>query len=150
MLVQTFLVGGGPSICVNVRPLQEPAKGELCFPGGSLELGETLVECAVREIHEETGVRLRNRPELLPADDTQPISRLDVPQAITAVDAMMRCVPAGCILCNHRGKAPRVPSSPGTPKIGSGSTTRWSTWRRCLRTRYRTRSRTMMRMRWPG
>lgn len=38
--------------------------GAWCFPGGSLELGETLVDCAVRETLEETGIELRcNLPE---------------------------------------------------------------------------------------
>lgn len=44
------------------RPPSPPA-GLWCFPGGSLELGESLVECAVRETEEETGVQLRNAPQ---------------------------------------------------------------------------------------
>ncbi|KNC80162.1 hypothetical protein SARC_07475 [Sphaeroforma arctica JP610] len=37
---------------------KEPNKGAWSFPGGSLELGETVVEGAIRELKEETGVRL--------------------------------------------------------------------------------------------
>jgi 8-oxo-dGTP diphosphatase len=38
---------------------QEPCKGEWTFPGGLVELGETLREAAVRETYEETGIRVR-------------------------------------------------------------------------------------------
>eukprot|EP00877_Chromochloris_zofingiensis_P009648 jgi/Chrzof1/4937/Cz15g05080.t1 len=41
-----------------IRRAKEPAKGQWCFPGGSLELGETLVQCACREVLEETGLAL--------------------------------------------------------------------------------------------
>ena len=34
----------------------EPSKGLWAIPGGTLELGETLQECAAREILEETGI----------------------------------------------------------------------------------------------
>ncbi|HNZ64673.1 MAG TPA: NUDIX hydrolase [Smithella sp.] len=37
----------------------EPSRGLWAIPGGTLKLGETLQECAVREILEETGVRIR-------------------------------------------------------------------------------------------
>jgi ADP-ribose pyrophosphatase YjhB (NUDIX family) len=37
-----------------------PALGAWSFPGGSQELGETVVACAARELLEETGVRLRH------------------------------------------------------------------------------------------
>lgn len=40
-----------------VRRGQAPRAGEWSLPGGRLELGETLAECAVRELREETGVR---------------------------------------------------------------------------------------------
>lgn len=37
---------------------QEPLKGEWSPPGGALELGETLEEGVVREVEEETGLRV--------------------------------------------------------------------------------------------
>lgn len=38
---------------------QEPCKGEWTFPGGLVELGETLRAAAERETYEETGIRVR-------------------------------------------------------------------------------------------
>ena len=38
---------------------QEPCKGEWTFPGGLVELGETLREAAERETYEETRIRVR-------------------------------------------------------------------------------------------
>src|SRR5438270_11416060 len=38
---------------------QEPCKGEWTFPGGLVELGETLRKAAERETYEETGIRIR-------------------------------------------------------------------------------------------
>ena len=38
---------------------QDPCKGEWTFPGGLVELGETLREAAERETYEETGIRVR-------------------------------------------------------------------------------------------
>lgn len=37
----------------------EPGKGLWAIPGGTLKLGETLQECAAREILEETGVTIK-------------------------------------------------------------------------------------------
>jgi 8-oxo-dGTP diphosphatase len=37
----------------------EPAKGLFTFPGGRVELGETLAEAALRELMEEVGVEAR-------------------------------------------------------------------------------------------
>jgi 8-oxo-dGTP diphosphatase len=46
---------GGRGVVV-VRRAIEPALGELCLPGGFIELGETWREAAVRELREETGL----------------------------------------------------------------------------------------------
>ena len=47
--------GGRPGVVV-VRRAIEPCVGELCLPGGFIELGETWREAAVRELREETGL----------------------------------------------------------------------------------------------
>lgn len=38
---------------------KQPAKGVWCFPGGRLELGETIVDAAIREFKEETTLDVR-------------------------------------------------------------------------------------------
>jgi len=57
-------VGVGGVVIANRRALlvrrgSEPLKGEWSIPGGTLELGETLVEGVRRELREETGVEVR-------------------------------------------------------------------------------------------
>ena len=64
---QQLAQGSDQSCCAwpqtsNPCPASALPTGKWCFPGGSLELGESLVECAVRETLEETGIRLRNAP----------------------------------------------------------------------------------------
>jgi ADP-ribose pyrophosphatase YjhB (NUDIX family) len=47
---------GGPDGLVVVRRDIEPARGELCLPGGYIELGETWTEAAARELREEAAL----------------------------------------------------------------------------------------------
>lgn len=42
---------------VLIRRGKEPGKGKYALPGGFVEYGETLEECIVREVYEETGLR---------------------------------------------------------------------------------------------
>jgi mutator protein MutT len=46
---------------VLVRRGKEPLRGRWVVPGGTVELGETLREALVREMHEETGLRVEPR-----------------------------------------------------------------------------------------
>jgi 8-oxo-dGTP diphosphatase len=57
------LVGVGAVIvqdnrAVIVQRSTEPLKGQWSIPGGALELGETLRQCAAREALEETGLQV--------------------------------------------------------------------------------------------
>src|SRR2546422_6737542 len=58
------IVGVGGVVIEDGRALlirrgSEPLRGEWSIPGGTLELGETLVEGCARELREETGLTVR-------------------------------------------------------------------------------------------
>lgn len=58
--VTLFQAGGNWFIPLTLRPksLQHHG-GQVCFPGGRVESGETTLEAALREFHEELGVPAR-------------------------------------------------------------------------------------------
>lgn len=88
-----------------IRRAKAPCKGEWCFPGGSLELGETVAQCAAREVEEETGVRLSGAstaaaltnlsdlgssdPDLGVGRDADGDARLDWPVPFAVVDSIV-------------------------------------------------------------
>jgi ADP-ribose pyrophosphatase YjhB (NUDIX family) len=55
-LVPVRMPDGGPDGLVVVRRDIEPARGQLCLPGGFIEYGESWPEGAARELREETGL----------------------------------------------------------------------------------------------
>ncbi len=47
----------GLSVLMEVRASElKTQPGDICFPGGNMEAGETPLECALREMEEETGI----------------------------------------------------------------------------------------------
>ena len=54
--VGTVVVGPGGKILLIKRG-KPPAEGLWSVPGGSIELGETIFQCAEREVFEETGIK---------------------------------------------------------------------------------------------
>ena len=81
-----------------IRRGKAPSKGMISFPGGRQELGETVIECAIREAKEECGIDLRHDPSLLRNVERIGATRvptaflqyrtLEHPVPFTAVDVM--------------------------------------------------------------
>lgn len=57
-----MIVRLGPEGDLQVAVVHRPLRVDWSFPKGKLEPGETLEECAVREVAEETGLRCRLGP----------------------------------------------------------------------------------------
>ena len=78
--VAVTLLNDALTRCILVKRGKDPAKGQWSLCGGSVELGETVVAAAQREVLEETGLATR-----LPAGDA----------AFTVSDAIFRDVETG-------------------------------------------------------
>ena len=81
-----------------IRRAQRPAKGLYSFPGGKLNLGETISECAVREAREEIGlscvVHNQNVPAFAVTDSItygDNNKTIDFHYAVVHVLAMAQC-----------------------------------------------------------
>lgn len=91
------LVGVGAVIvhegrAVIVQRGTEPLKGQWSIPGGALEVGETLRECAAREALEETGLQIE-AGEVLEVFDSiyrQPDGRIQYHYVL--IDFACRCI----------------------------------------------------------
>ena len=47
----------GPALLLEVRSMHVMQPGEICFPGGHVEAGESCVDTVLRETNEELGIR---------------------------------------------------------------------------------------------
>ena len=88
----------GPEGVLLVRRAHAPMRGEWSLPGGAVEVGETLAEAVVREVHEETGLDVEVGPLL----DAVDVIRRDVDGRVeyhyVLVDYL--CLPIGGTLCS--------------------------------------------------
>lgn len=75
----------------------EPYKGCWAFPGGFLEMNETLEACAARELMEETGLSVPNRTlvGIYDAVDRDPRGRVITAAYLSYYDGPMEAATAG-------------------------------------------------------
>jgi mutator protein MutT len=96
------LVGVGAVIvqdgrAVIVQRASEPLKGQWSIPGGLLEVGETLRQCAAREAREETGLEVEAGEVLEVLDSIYPDPEGRTRYHYVLIDFL--CRPVGGELC---------------------------------------------------
>ncbi|WP_078870891.1 NUDIX domain-containing protein [Streptomyces caatingaensis] len=91
--LQPVITRTGTSGLVVVRRDVEPCRGQLAFPGGYIEVGETWQEAAARELKEETGLdATANGIQLF--DAWSAVNTLDIFALLPARDAEALPMPA--------------------------------------------------------
>ena len=76
VLIPLVETESGNALLLEVRSEKVRQPGEICFPGGRSECGETVVETAVRETCEELGIE---PSEIEVISELEPRSRGTVP-----------------------------------------------------------------------
>jgi len=58
-MIGVGVVIAGPEGVLLIKRLQPPGVGKWSLPGGAQETGETVFQCAIREVQEETGLSIK-------------------------------------------------------------------------------------------
>lgn len=87
----------GTAYVLLIRRGGEPYKGCWAFPGGFLEMNETLEACAARELMEETGLSVSSRTlvGIYDAVDRDPRGRVITAAYLSHYDGPMEAASAG-------------------------------------------------------
>ncbi len=94
MLVPLVEGPGGPALLYEVRALKlRRQPGEVCFPGGRMEAGESPEDCALRETEEELGLPRQTVRVLGPLDYIAHRSDALLCPFLALADAGTRLVP---------------------------------------------------------
>lgn len=88
ILLRHLVENNNPEVLL-IRRGKAPSMGLWSFCGGSLELGESLVDCAIREAREETGLVLRHKKDIAPTTSLF-YRNLEHPAVFSAVDVIDR------------------------------------------------------------
>ncbi len=60
--------------------------GDICFPGGKIEPGETIIECALRETNEEIGIDINSIQVLGRFDSILEVNRITMHTVVGVID----------------------------------------------------------------
>lgn len=76
----------GPALLLEVRSLSVQQAGEICFPGGHIEAGESSVDAALREAYEEIGLPAASVRVLKELEPEPHMSRMLIHPVLAKID----------------------------------------------------------------